>query len=236
VAYQSSAFGINANGTLVGWSQQVFNGASQAWVQNGSRISYLPGLVANAFVIEAQGINNTGDVVGWSSTTAGVVGLPLHAVLWKQSKAIDLGTLPGAGAGAQSAATAINNTGTILGESDGPQGPSIVVVWKNGVIHALSSGSLPGTSGSIAYGINDEGDVVGLSEGYTKPYVELATLWRDGRIYDLNRLIDPSVSKYVTLTAAYGINNAGWIAAVGVDSRYSNQSHAYLLWLPCSEP
>jgi probable HAF family extracellular repeat protein len=77
-----------------------------------------------------------------------------------------------------------------------------------------------GSSGSYGNGLNDLGDVVGMSN--SRSY--RAFLWREGIIYDLNSCI-PTNSGWV-LVEANGINNASQIVGHGM----LNGSHrAFLL-------
>jgi probable HAF family extracellular repeat protein len=80
-------------------------------------------------------------------------------------------------------------------------------LWENGQMIDLS----PLT---VAYGINDRGQVVGQANGH-------ATLWQDGRLIDLGALGGSSVAR--------GINNYGEV--VGNSVTLSGQTHA-LLWKP----
>lgn len=74
-------------------------------------------------------------------------------------------------------------------------------------------GDLPGGPDySVAYGINDAGQVVGVSSGATGVR---AFLWSGGVLQDLNCLIDASGW---TLTNARGINNLGQVVGWGFNA------------------
>ena len=68
-------------------------------------------------------------------------------------KITDLGTLPGS---TSSIATAINNSGQVVGNSG-----DHAFLWQNGVMTDL--GTLPGSTSSTATAINNSGQVVGNS-------------------------------------------------------------------------
>ena len=81
-----------------------------------------------------------------------------HAMLWSHGVMHDLGTLPG---GQTSVANAMNNTGQIVGSSQGPDGKVSACLWQGGRI--LNLGRLPGDVYSRALSINDSGQIVGES-------------------------------------------------------------------------
>jgi probable HAF family extracellular repeat protein len=89
-------------------------------------------------------------------------------------------------------------------------------------------GDLPGGGGSLAWGINDAGQVVGESTAATG---NRAFLWQGGSgITDLNDLIDPGLGW--TLTRARAINARGQIVGTGF---FNGAPRAYLL-TPVAQP
>lgn len=78
-------------------------------------------------------------------------------------------------------------------------------------------GTLPGCRSSEAFGINNNGIIVGQSDGK-------AFLWQGGKMRDLNALI-PAEAGWV-LTEANAINNKGQIVGNG---QLHGQPHAFLL-------
>jgi probable HAF family extracellular repeat protein len=170
----------------------------------------------------ALGVNAAGQVVGIARTAGG----DLRATLWERGTMTDLGTLPGFTA---SRALRINEAGQVAGWAEnagGPiTGPSRAYLFGGGAMTDL--GTLGGTN-SFAYGLNNRGQVVGIST--TAPGqvpMEAGThafLWERGRMTDLNELLAPGSGW--ELTFAFGINDAGQIAGSGlVDGR----EHAFLL-------
>jgi probable HAF family extracellular repeat protein len=151
------AFGINDCGQVVGDSRQTGRpGHAFLWdATNGMQdLGTLPG---DRFSF-ANGINDSGEVVGSAEPIA--VGLG-HAFLWDASNGMqDLGTLPG---GRDSTAIAINNNGQVVGWSSIADRSTHAFLWdaSNGM---QDLGTLPGGDGSsFAHGINDSGQVVGIS-------------------------------------------------------------------------
>ncbi|HZZ23670.1 MAG TPA: PEP-CTERM sorting domain-containing protein [Roseiarcus sp.] len=123
--------------------------------RSGGSIIKLEGLPGSTESF-ANSINNAGKVVGTS-----VVGGLSYAVEWSGGIITKLGGLPGS---TESFATSINNVGQVVGFSDFVGGFEIATEWSDGSI--LNLGSLPlldFRTGSLAFGINDSGQVVGLS-------------------------------------------------------------------------
>jgi probable HAF family extracellular repeat protein len=108
-------------------------------------------------------------------------------------------------------ANAINSMGVAVGVSG-----SQAVSWTGGSVQGL--GFLPATGitpNSVAFGINDAGQIVGVSDvGFAAPH---AFIYQDGTMTDLNRLIAPGKSGgFTTLNYATAINNIGSITGYGL--------------------
>lgn len=152
------AFGINDAGQVVG----VSGGIATIW--NGTTptaLDALPGGTGSG----AHAINNAGQVVGASIDSSG----NLQAVIWNDSATpTALSTLAG---GTSSYATAINSSGQVAGVTNTATiNNTIATVWNGTTPTALVAllGSSPGVN--EAHGINNAGQVVGIS-GVT------ATIW-----------------------------------------------------------
>lgn len=116
----------------------------------------------------ATGVNDRGDVVGRSGD---------HAVLWRNGRTVDLGTL----GGSFSTAVDVNERGDVVGFSQVAGGADHAFVWRGGRLIDLSP--LPGFSSSYATAVNDRGSVVGYSTGDGGM---AAVMWRpDGTAVDL---------------------------------------------------
>jgi len=150
-------------------------------------------------------------VVGLSGTCGfPSVSLGVHAVLWQNGSAIDLGSFGGV---QNNAAFSINNRKQVVGQSD-LAGDTIThaFLWQNGVIKDLGV-LLPTDVFSQAQAINDKGQVVGNSCDAAfncRPFV-----WQDGVMTDLNTLIPPDSP--LQLTFAANINAEGQITGVALD-------------------
>jgi len=149
----------------------------------------------------------------------------IHAFQWKNGVLTDLGSL--GGLDHCSAATAINNRGLIAGNSENDMNELRAVVWENGKIHDL--GTLGG-SVSLAIGVNNRGQVVGLASTSTPdpfsvpglPGISIGTqtqafLWRNGQMRNLGTLGGPDA-------AAWIVNNRGQVTGVSYTNDIPNAS------------
>jgi len=189
----TQAAGINDLGQVVG--SVPAPGASRVLVYDTS------GLHDLGFDGLRYGINNGGQVVGLFPVTNASGQLHNHAFLYTNAVADDLGTL----FGGNSAATAINNSGVVVGSSDG-----FGFIYANGKMTEIDPN---GTA--LALAVNNLGDVVGYDKFG-------AFVYHNGALSNLNDLIDPSSG--LKLTAAYGINDLGQI--VGSAMAASGDQHA----------
>jgi probable HAF family extracellular repeat protein len=150
-----------------------------------------------------QWISDTGLIVGGS--TNGLIdpqlGLPeVHATLWLGRRPFDLGTL----GGNESIAFAVNNFGQVAGGASNkiadsnasfffPAATQVhAVLWKNGEMMDL--GTLGEGTDSMAYNVNELGQVAGMS--FTNNTINATTglptvdifLWENGKMIDLGTL------------------------------------------------
>jgi probable HAF family extracellular repeat protein len=159
---RSMAFGINTQGSVAG-TAFYRSEKPNAFFWDGKRhyIGTLPGFGYS----QATGVNDSGAVVGtalrfrqkWGAVQA-------HAWVWQNGVIQDIGTL----GGEYSHAVAIDNQGRIVGKADlprtGSEGMTHAFVWERSS-GMRDLGTLPGGKNSRAQGINDGGEVVGVSEG-----------------------------------------------------------------------
>jgi probable HAF family extracellular repeat protein len=111
----------------------------------------------------ATGINANGDIVGLAGTATGQE----HAVLWRNRRIRDLGTL----GGPISQGFAINDAGRAVGWSTKRTGLEQAVIWENGTKTGL--GHPNGATYSVAVGVNKAGVIVTTAE------IRMAT-WNGG--------------------------------------------------------
>jgi len=169
----------------------------------------------------ATAINDSGQVVGISGICQNAVGAysATHAVLWENGQPTDLGNIGGHG---WNTPAFINNHGQIVGfanaSGDVVNGQLTIkfhaFLWtKERGMRDL--GTLPGDALSEALGINEAGQVVGVSygAGFSHPR---GFLWQNGVMTDLNTLV-PAGST-LTLQVAGDINDRGEITGAASDS------------------
>ncbi|HEX2188645.1 MAG TPA: Ig-like domain-containing protein [Longimicrobiaceae bacterium] len=158
----SAAHGINGAGWIVGTSGTGAGHHAFLW-QDGvmTDLGALGGVASSA-----RAINEAGQVVGFTITASGET----RAFIWKDGAATDLGSL----GGPPTQATDIDQAGRVVGESRSGSGQQRAFVWSDGVmsdLHPLES--------SIAHGINNVGQAVGMSwtRGPRSEVIYRAMLW-----------------------------------------------------------
>jgi probable HAF family extracellular repeat protein len=225
------AASVNNLGQVVGWAEtavhdstcvppQVLQFEAVIWGPERDQIQQLPPLPDDPDTA-ATAINDKGQVVGISGTCQNAVGAfsAKHAVLWQDGQAIDLGNIGGHG---WNTPTYINNQGQIVGfanqSGDLTNGKLALkfhaFLWtKERGMRDL--GALSGDDISEALGINEAGQVVGVSygPGFSHPR---AFLWQDDMMTDLNSLIPAGCN--LTLQVAGDINDRGEITGTAFDS------------------
>ena len=232
--FSSYATSVNNLGQVVGWAEngvadptcvnlgnniyQVLQFRAAIWQPDGTmqELPPLPGDSTSA----ATAINDLGQVVGISGDCFIAVGFSSarHAVLWQNGVPIDLGNI---GGDAWNTPTAINNHGTIIGFAN--TAPGLAKTFQAFIWTAAggmkSLGTLPGDFRSEALGINEMGQIVGLSRGNpppagNAPFLIRAFLWQNGTMTDINSL---AVSGSPYLLFAGDIDQQGHIVGEALD-------------------
>jgi probable HAF family extracellular repeat protein len=206
---------------------QVLHFMPAVW--RGGRVQGLPPYPGDPDGL-ALAINDRGQIVGSSGTCTTFQPVALnnllgvHPILWENGKPIDLGNLGGTtGVAGGNVAWNLNNRGQIIGVSDLVGDTTFHAFLWTKTTGMKDLGTLPGDIYSQASGINDEGDIVGLS--LDQNFNGRAFLWRNGIMIDLNTLI-PANSP-IFLFAGCAINENGQITGLGVTT--DGEFHAYLI-------
>ena len=209
LGFDGEAYHINNRSEVVG---QIYTNSHAFFWRDGMALDL--GTLPGGGVSGANGINDQGQVVGQASG---------HAFLWTQGTGMrDLGSLDGNPL-SSSGANAINDRGQIVGASY-----SQALHTSHAAYFSRSGVADLGTLGSysVATGLNDLGQVVGLSAGPSgAPHAFLTDL-SGGPMVDLNTLIPPDSGW--TLFEANEINNRGQIVGTG-QLPGNDIIHAYIL-------
>jgi len=219
--YNSYATGANNRGQVVGWAEngvhdsscntafQILQFRAALWEPNGEmrELPPLPGDSTSA----ATAINDKGQVVGISGACGVAVGdvSAAHAVIWENGVPT---RIPDFGGHAWNTPTAINNDGVVVGFSlpaaaDGTRFYRAFVWTKENGTKMLDQ--IPGDVRSAAFGINNDGAIVGLSR--TPGALLRAVIWQDASA-QIKNLNDVSVTGSPYLLIAGDVNAGGEVA------------------------
>jgi probable HAF family extracellular repeat protein len=236
----AQALGVNNRGQVVGFAEQntqnqgctlpqVLDIQAVIWGPKPGEIHTLAPLSGDVSAW-AIGINDSGQVVGLSGNCVspnfnGNGTSPQHGVVWRKGTVTNIGTL----GGSFIFPWAINAKGQVVGQASPPGDQTLhSFLWQKGVMRDL--GEIPGDFGSIAFGLNDQSDVVGGS--CDQNFNCRAYLWQDGVMTDVNSLVKPG-STPLYLVFGNDINAEGEIAAYAFDTR-NGEYHAAVA-VPCDE-
>lgn len=196
----SAAYGINDSGNIVGLSNMTGDSAYHAFLYSGGAMQDIGSADERS---AAYGINTNDQVTGFDGR---------HAFLYSGNIKQDLGTFEG---GPNfSSASAVNNSGQVVGWSSSIQNPSEghAFLYSNGVMQDLGTF---GGAASEAFGVNNRGQVVG-SSFYKGEHADNGILhgflYSEGTMLDLNNLISDSSWNIIS---ARGINDLGQIVGYG---------------------
>lgn len=235
------ATGVNNRDQIVGWAEttvhdpscnannQVLQFLPVMWVMHAGQFTAkaLP-LGSGDSDGAATSLNQQGEVVGISGLCGGAIGgaTAEHMVVWRDRRVVRI--LPTLGGTYWNTPMDVNNRGEVVGFSDLP-GDAVAAPnfqafsWSdkpfncNGVQTAGGTtcdlGVLPGDALSEALGVNDRGQVVGISLGST-PYGQ-AFIYQNGVLTNLNSLVLPGTTLF--LTDAQDINDEGVITGQAYD-------------------
>ena len=254
--YNSYATGANNRGQVVGWAEngvhdsscntafQILQFRAALWKPNGEmrELPPLPGDSTSA----ATAINDKGQVVGISGACGIAVGdvSAAHAVIWENGVPA---RIPDFGGHAWNTPTAINNDGVVVGfllpaAADGTRFYRAFVWTKETGTKMLDQ--IPGDVRSAAFGINNDGTIVGLSR--TPGALLRAVIWQDADA-QVKNLNDLSATGSPYLLIAGDVNAGGEIAGYTGDgfaflatpdgaatAGKSNDSHSTQRELPAS--
>lgn len=225
----SSAYGVNDWGELAGSAEKNIpepTCAGTAQVLQYKPVIWLLGHVYELPTVHgdpvgvAYAVNGLGDAVGQTGPCGTEqFGGSGHAVLWKNGKAIDLGSLGGT---TNNAPQDLNILDQVVGFS-GLAGDATfhAFLWQRGVMTDL--GTLPGDVHSVAESINKDGQVVGRSSD--AHFNGRGVVWQNGVMTDFNALIPANSPLYILECNAN--NDLGEIVGMAMEIS-TGEVHAYL--------
>ena len=205
--------GINNSGNIVGAGAPSNSNTTQgfAWFPS-SGAEWLGSLGGG--MSAASGINSSNAIVGLSYTSQAYQ----HAFYWTRAEGMTdiTPSLTSIGGGT---AVSINSSNEVVG-----------YFYPNGSLNTLgftwtASGGLQsfGTAGTLGFGVNDEGTVVGQ-------YI-LSTGWRHAFSYTQSGVMTDLGTLGGGESSALGINSAGWIVGTSYTTDQTNLPHGFL-WTP----
>ncbi len=233
------ACAINAGGSVAGYG--LSGGKMQSFTMNEGKFRTLPGLRGEDCFAEA--INERGDAAGASFLDDSDT---LHAVVWRDGKPNDLGTLPGL---PDSLALAVNRDGAAVGGAFPPDGENFKLKVAYGENFNLKVAcdllekkrhhfrQIPDFKHSFADFLSFKypdltiisayqtgGFNLGAANESNNSDIPHAFVWRNGKITDLNTLLPPGSGW--NLAIASGINDNGQICGLGL---HDGKVRAFLL-------
>jgi probable HAF family extracellular repeat protein len=206
----SYGLAVNDAGQVAGYAATGDLGVSHAFQYDPINGMTDLGTLGTGTVSHGNAINRLGQVAGDAAIS---VGGPSHAFLYSGGPLVDLGTL----GGSVSVAECLNDRGNVVGYST-LSGSSLTHAFRDNGTTMTDLGVLAGQTSSSAWGLNDAGQVVGVSGSR-------AFLYSNGQMVDLNSLLVSGTGW--TLNSATAINNHDQI--VGLGQNPNGQFHAYLL-------
>lgn len=204
----AEGWSINDWGEVVGWTTDndtnIFSTPYRWYRGKATRIPVPPELSATAV-----DINNWGQIVGNGLRNPYDVHMGPYGGFIADRKGNVQFFEPALGLERMSA-VAINDRGQVIGGAN-----DHALLWEDDTV--LDLGTLPGGIATSASAINNAGTIVGSVRYPNDQFT--AMIWRDGRMRDLNELIDDeALAAVVHLNAAADINNLGWITAGGTNA------------------
>ena len=226
----SSAYGINANGQVVGtyrvivsegvWVDRCFLWTPSAPNAPTGTATTLPDFGGNFCV--ANDINSNGYVVGAATTVAGET----HGFIWSPGSFGRLGRMQDlTPRGGQSYATSINNLRQVAGQhiTDTQISAAIWNPTSTGTYTVVDLGTFTGDQ-AWAMDINDDGFVIGWAR-HSNSADDDGFIWQNG---DFTLL--PGIASTTEPTAMTNLNGGSSLQVVGVSYDAVTNARAALRW------
>jgi probable HAF family extracellular repeat protein len=147
-------YDVNASGEIVGMCRVDNTGVFRPFRWTMAKGMEDLGTLDNDRGGVAMAINDSGSIAGFSNSAT--IYDDARGVIWSgPGKALQIGTCIDGWCGTE--VNAINNRGDVAGTANG----TAFVRWRDGSMRDI--GKLPDASNSVAVGINEAGDIIGVS-------------------------------------------------------------------------
>lgn len=204
--YQTIAYGINDKNQIIGHSQLDSKGRQHAFLYSDGRLIDL-NPEENSYGW-GTAINDAGSVAGFISDEQST-----FAFTYREGEFINIGKLLPVGVSSQG--SAINRSGTVVGQTTIPNSDSTPFIYRSGQIEHLAALRSAFTAVS---GVNDQEQIVGFLNAQPGNY--RAFCYQSGRLLDLGGVLGER-------SQALDINNKGQI--VGFRAFSETDLRAFLL-------
>ncbi len=172
----STAWDINNIGEIVGIASDAGGVNRRVIWQNGVIVDTLP--QPGSAVTRATQLNERRQLVGYALQNSTIA----YGVFWNQGTAVKIQPLPGTAASG-AAANGLNAQGDVAGGGTGGGGTTPLYqhagIWRNGLLYQ-DIGVIPGGNYSMAYDINDAGQVTGTGTAGGTGARQYAFVWSSG--------------------------------------------------------
>ncbi len=167
--------GIVAASLYTAWTMTGFTGCGKAALTDRTPSYDIADLGTHGEGVVVTSLNSHGDAAGLVILNEKTV----HAVVWRDGKMQDIGTL----GGSLSIATGISDRGEVVGQSAADSRSFLGFRWQGRKLEPLKSfnGRISGASA-----VNSRGQIAGFSTSNPTPLV--ACVWQDGRGKPLSML------------------------------------------------
>ncbi len=214
----SGASSINSTGVIVG-DGDTGNGRPQSWVTTAAGLyNFIPNNGGNTHAVR---INDSGAICGYYTKSLSGWANAWHGSIWtpdpkdpRKYRQVDLPVLVGLDPkfkGTVALPFAFNQAGQAAGYAVNEVMGQHACLWKNDAAHSIVDlGTMPGDGTSMATGMNDFGQVIGVSN---PAFGSRPVAWNSDAAHTISALPMPDADNYGYAAALNNLGQAvGWSA------------------------